>query len=482
MKKHLFAKTSVFLLCIVSVLLPVQTVAKQGNQVFFALEIDGKKVGYQKLEWTLRNGAPHFSEVTAIEVMHGKSRESIKYDFSIWQDAESPDLHFMKIIDAGTVQKKSEGLIKNRRILVRNDEGVLVGIPGALPDEIVFPADQLKWYLGKSPEISGPLKFNYFNSQLLASVSVSVSPCDGAPDKSVKTKCWLREFSFSHGANREAWYFDDNGGIDRIETSFSGIPMVKKACAENCMDSVQEPWDFIGRLVVKSPYKIPQKSAAGKINYLLSSKSGKALSFLDSAEQSAEAFGNQSIVSVCANCAIRPLVTVPALEDYSRSNPWVQSDHREIRKLALSAVPKKAPIKTKMLALVKLTQTKMKGTSSYIGYSTALDALRSGSGDCGEFALLLAAFARAQNIPARVVFGMAYSSRFTGKANVFSPHAWVQVWDKDHWVSYDAALGEFDATHIALATSNGNPMEVLEGFNQLSDIRIEKAAFIIPGQ
>ena len=78
----------------------------------------------------------------------------------------------------------------------------------------------------------------------------------------------------------------------------------------------------------------------------------------------------------------------------------------------------------------------------------------------------------------RVVFGMAYSSRFTGRKNVFSPHAWVQVWDQGRWVSYDAALNKFDATHIALASSDGNPQEVIEGFNQLSDIKIEKAASI----
>ncbi len=33
---------------------------------------------------------------------------------------------------------------------------------------------------------------------------------------------------------------------------------------------------------------------------------------------------------------------------------------------------------------------------------------------------------------------------------------WVQSWDGKRWVSYDAALGEFDAGHIALVIGDGS--------------------------
>ena len=59
-----------------------------------------------------------------------------------------------------------------------------------------------------------------------------------------------------------------------------------------------------------------------------------------------------------------------------------------------------------------------------------------------------------------MVAGLAYGSRFVGRAHAFGPHMWVQVWNAERWVSYDAGLGKFDAGHLALAVGDGNPESV----------------------
>ena len=46
----------------------------------------------------------------------------------------------------------------------------------------------------------------------------------------------------------------------------------------------------------------------------------------------------------------------------------------------------------------------------------------------------------------------------SGVPHVFAPHAWVQAWDGTRWTSYDAALGRFDAGHIALMIGDGDPV------------------------
>ncbi|MGH8108254.1 MAG: transglutaminase-like domain-containing protein [Arenimonas sp.] len=478
MKKYLSDRIKILCIGLMCLFSSGHCLADAGNRVIFTLEIDGKKIGYQKLEWTLRNGSPHFSETMVMDVAHAKSRSVVRHEFSMWQKPGVDDIYFVKVIDAGTVKNLQEGRIHDNHVQLKNAKGVYLDTKRVLPDGIVFPAAQLQWYLGKRLTAAVPLDFQYFDPQRLAASVVNVSTCRERTGVTPEMRCWLRKYTSGPRTNDEFWLFDNKGKLLSIETGFAGIPMIKKPCVANCMDASGQAWDFIGRLIVQSPYKIPQKAAKGKINYLLSSKSGRPLSLLDSAEQSVSIVDGKSIVSVCADCTGIAEKNAPQLQDYIESNAWVQSDHPEIRRLALSAVSNQATVKTKMLQLVKLTQKKMTGMSSYVGYSTALAALRSGSGDCSEFALLLAAFARAQGIPTRIVFGMAYSSRFTGRANVFSPHAWVQVWDKDRWVSYDAALSEFDATHIALAMGSGSPEEVLEGFNQLSDIKIEQAAAI----
>ncbi|HEY6941538.1 hypothetical protein, partial [Dokdonella sp.] len=44
--------------------------------------------------------------------------------------------------------------------------------------------------------------------------------------------------------------------------------------------------------------------------------------------------------------------------------------------------------------------------------------------------------------------------------HAFTPHMWVQAWDGRRWTSYDAALGRFDSSHIAISVGDGTP----EGF------------------
>ena len=124
--------------------------------------------------------------------------------------------------------------------------------------------------------------------------------------------------------------------------------------------------------------------------------------------------------------------------------------------------------------LVSAVERHMTGPVNYLGMGSASVALRTRSGDCTEFAVLLAALARAKGIPTRVAYGLVYADRFSGKKDVFSPHAWVQVWTGTRWQSYDAGIGQFDATHIALSVGDGDPRDVQATFTTPADLKIDK--------
>ncbi|MFG0258900.1 MAG: transglutaminase family protein [Phycisphaerales bacterium JB041] len=94
-------------------------------------------------------------------------------------------------------------------------------------------------------------------------------------------------------------------------------------------------------------------------------------------------------------------------------------------------------------------------------FATASEVARSGRGDCTEHGVLLAAMLRAAGIPSRVAVGVVYVERFAGERDVFGYHMWTQAHleteDGPAWVDLDATLDRrtpFDATHIALATSD----------------------------
>jgi len=158
-------------------------------------------------------------------------------------------------------------------------------------------------------------------------------------------------------------------------------------------------------------------------------------------------------------------------------NAWVQSDSADIKKFARRHGAGKTPQQI-MLHLVDAVRDHMTGPVDYLGYASATDALRTRSGDCTEYAVLLAALARAQNIPARLAYGLVYADRFSGKKDVFSPHAWVQAWTGTRWQSYDAGIGEFDATHLALSIGSGDPRDVENLAGAPAALRIEKLGLV----
>jgi len=216
----------------------------------------------------------------------------------------------------------------------------------------------------------------------------------------------------------------------------------------------------------------------GPIRYVISRTDGTTPQLVQTSEQAVVPDGQRAVVTICSKCGIAEQATPEELARYRGPNPWVQSTDGHIRSLARLGRPVGAPLTGRMQRLVQAVRDRMNGPVDYLGYATAVEAFEQRAGDCTEFAVLLAALARAEGMAARVVVGLVYSDRFSGKKDVFSPHSWVQVWEGNRWVSYDAALAGFDATHIALAVGDGDPEQFAAGFGQLASLRIEKAGVI----
>jgi transglutaminase-like putative cysteine protease len=82
-------------------------------------------------------------------------------------------------------------------------------------------------------------------------------------------------------------------------------------------------------------------------------------------------------------------------------------------------------------------------------------------GDCTEFADLFTTLARALEIPARTVFGMAYAN--DGEP-AFAFHAWNEVLVDGNWQAVDPTWNQVrvDATHIPLPGS-GATLKLITG-------------------
>jgi hypothetical protein len=92
-----------------------------------------------------------------------------------------------------------------------------------------------------------------------------------------------------------------------------------------------------------------------------------------------------------------------------------------------------------------------------ISVPSAMEVLRTRTGDCNEHATLLTALLRAVGVPSRLSVGIVY---FRGK---FYYHAWTEAF-LGRWVSMDATLNQMptDATHIRLVTGGlDRQMEII---------------------
>lgn len=112
-----------------------------------------------------------------------------------------------------------------------------------------------------------------------------------------------------------------------------------------------------------------------------------------------------------------------------------------------------------------------------VGFATASETARSRAGDCSEHGVLLAALLRADGIPARVASGLVYADSFAGGRDIFGYHMWSQalldVGGVTRWVDLDATFPDevpYDATHIALGTSDLADGEIAGGMMQLAPL------------
>ena len=231
---------------------------------------------------------------------------------------------------------------------------------------------------------------------------------------------------------------------------------------------------MIERLLVSSPYRITPAARSGTIRYEVGFEDGRSWNWPETGEQRIAEEGTRWLLTVCRECGREGPPNAADLELYRAANDVVDSDHPAVQRFARKHAGG-GSVDRRMRRLVEAVRTHMDGPIDFSRYYSASQALRSRSGDCTESAVLLAATARAVGLPARLAFGVAYSSRFTGHAHVFSPHAWVQVWDGARWRSYDAGLGKFDAGMLALHVGDGSTADLPEVTRSIEQLRIDSA-------
>jgi len=126
----------------------------------------------------------------------------------------------------------------------------------------------------------------------------------------------------------------------------------------------------------------------------------------------------------------------------TRAEPLIQSDDPRILRLARRIAAGERDPRIVAERLTTWVHDSVKDRITF-GVPSALQVLRTRSGDCNEHTQLFVALARAVGLPARIAAGLAY---LDGK---FYYHAWPEILLGD-WVAVDPTFGQFpaDAAHL----------------------------------
>jgi hypothetical protein len=266
-------------------------------------------------------------------------------------------------------------------------------------------------------------------------------------------------------------WLDARGIARKGLTQLVGQPLEMLACDQACALAPDQDVDMFRAAIVPSPRMLPAIFRDHPLRYRIHVSGGDRQALLITDEQQVTPLGNDEWqVDIGGSHGGRQ---APPQPDDSAPNAWLQSDAPPIRQLAAEVVGNAGSNRARMRRLRGFVSGYITGHGLDAGYASALEVLKSRQGDCTEYAVLLAALARAQGIPTRVVVGMVYADRFAGIDRVFAPHEWVQAWIDGRWQSYDAALRQFDTTHIALGSGDGDPWHFAAATRLFGNLRID---------
>lgn len=454
------------------------------DSTWMTVLLDGRKIGYVHIEYqrdgdivtttqTLsidlrRNGRdlPMSNMTRSVENSSGQplafaARTTLSAMDSTTSGERQPDGRFMVTTTVGGVSRQQSMDWPSGALLSEGQRLVFAGTgirPGQLYDMRMFDPASLQVELA--------------SMQVVGAEQVTL------PGGTATLEHQRQIIRSPHGPQIVDLWLDEHGRTRKAVLNVLGREMEMLACDRACALAPEQHVDMLREAMVVSPRPLTALLRGAPLRYRIKQPESHSPPVIVTDEQHVSNLGHgQWLVDIGGTEANR--ARPPQPED-SRPNAWLQSDAPTLRRLATQVVEGAPDNLQKMERLRRFVSGYITPHGLDVGYASALEVLSHPHGDCTEYAVLLAAMARAVGIPARVVTGMVYSDRYGGKSQVFVPHAWVQAWIDGHWRSFDAAMRRFDSSHIAMDTGDGDPWHFFNVTNLFSRLQIEDIAPLPP--
>lgn len=465
--------------------IPKAQSAETSKERWYVVRVDGKKMGHQRATTVSSAERVRQTEILDIEMDRGGEKAAMYSESMTEETPAGKPLGFAVRFRASAQDTVTQGKVRADGQIEITEGGngsaraqrLLPLEPGAL-----FPHGALLKLRAAQLEPGSVVEFVAFDPTVMSSLHVHTEVLGRAKRQTIEGELDLLQVkqTMRIGTTQlesQAWVnrqFD----VYEMQTNIGGLMMQMTLSTRAQALASNESANYFLEQFVASPRPLSAKEQRAGLRYRIALKQqAGAESLPQTDEQRVSASGDGYLVSICTRCGESPQSqrSSETLRQHTQANAWLQSDDPALKQAALRQVNGAKSDLERMQRLQAFVSKHINQTNLSTGYASAKEAFENRTGDCTEFALLLAAMARAVGIPSRVAAGLAYSPNYLGQSDRFIPHAWTQAYVQGRWQSFDAALGQFDAGHITLSVTDGSLSASFSGAALLGNVQIESA-------
>ena len=419
----------------------------------YGVYLNGSKMGWMELNLKEVDGKVTYSTQLEATIRGMGAVSDIKLNESRTYNAKTEVLESIKFEQAAAT-----GSVKISGKRMGADLNWTTSAGGATQTTILKTADTLKSIKTLRDELKGAKVGDSWNLQVLDAsmardleVRHHLTQIETRNFAGVESKVYHIKSTYLNAGVEETSLFDVDGEL--LESKVGGFFKALREPPE-----IAKRKDFQQDLLVSSSVKTPQvieaQDTKSEVSFLINGFGDRLPP--SSARQKVSAEPNGRVRVTLTRDPELPKHPWPldakliagAPEETLKPTPYLQSDAPELVEMARRVV---APAKDVAGAVQRLNEFVYRHVrDAYVpAFSNALEALKTGRGDCTEHSALFVAMARAVGIPASVAVGVGYWRPGDG----LGWHAWAEVFVDGRWYATDPTWGQTiaDATHLQLA-------------------------------
>lgn len=470
---------------------PVLSEAASDEKEYFALFMEGKKVGYAIQSRVVADGNVTTTEKVSMTISRANVPLTINMTETSIETTDGKPLGFKAVQDMSIMTMKVAGILDANGVvnLTTTSMGAEQKSTFEWPSGAVMAEGLRLLTLSKGLKEGTTYTAKIFSPGILQALDAQIHIGSKQNVDLLGRVVALTEVTTTlnmpgAGEIASTTYVDDNLRTQKNIMQVAGLHVEMVACAKEFALGENDVLELVDKMFVRSPEPLDNLSSVKSITYdLIPTGDASNLIIPSNDNQKAQQINNKVVLTIEPVTAPRG-ASFPykgsdkTILDAMKPTRFLQSDRKEIIDLARRAVGRTKDAAEAIKKIEAFVGNYIENTSLSIGYASAAEVAASKQGDCSEFAVLTAAMCRAIGIPAQVVVGIAYVDNFAGHQG-FGGHAWNQAYIGGKWVGLDAAFkgtgrGGYDAGHIALAAGDGGPADFLNMASALGQFKIGK--------